>query len=260
MPLPPGAPVSLTIDPRLRQRRVEVKRRQGRRRLHVLLAILGMLALSGGAWVASRSPLLDVDTIQVEGSAHTPAQTIALRSGIRRGEAMVDVDGQAAAHRLAAVPWVAAAHVARRLPGTVVITVTERTATAVSSTNGDRWAVLDKQGRVLEVDPVRPAGLPQVEGVDLSAEPGSTIAAASGPLAVLEALPPELESRTAAVAAVGGGQVELKLNPRGTVRIGPPVEVAAKVRAVETILSSVDVRDLAVLDVRFPASPVLTRG
>jgi hypothetical protein len=44
------------------------------------------------------------------------------------------------------------------------------------------------------------------------------------------------------------------------VRFGPPVDLTAKVRAAETVLAQVDTRDLDVLDVRLPASPVLTRG
>jgi hypothetical protein len=59
---------------------------------------------------------------------------------------------------------------------------------------------------------------------------------------------------------VRGGEIALKLDPRGIVRFGGADQVAAKVRAIETVLASLDTSDLAVLDVRLPSSPVLTRG
>jgi hypothetical protein len=57
-----------------------------------------------------------------------------------------------------------------------------------------------------------------------------------------------------------GGEIGLRLRPRGTVRFGPPVDLTAKERAAETVLAQVDTHDLDVLDVRLPSSPVLTRG
>jgi hypothetical protein len=77
---------------------------------------------------------------------------------------------------------------------------------------------------------------------------------------VRAALSPELAARSDALVAVGDGEVELRLNPRGTVEFGPAVDLPAKVRAAETVLASVDTRNLATLDVRLPASPVVTRG
>jgi hypothetical protein len=44
------------------------------------------------------------------------------------------------------------------------------------------------------------------------------------------------------------------------VRFGPVDETLAKLRAVETVLASVNATDLEVLDVRLPSSPVLTRA
>ena len=73
-------------------------------------------------------------------------------------------------------------------------------------------------------------------------------------------LSPELAARTSAVVVVQGGEIDLKLNPRGTVRFGAADQAQAKMRAIETVLASVDMTNLGVLDVRLPASPVLTRG
>jgi hypothetical protein len=53
--------------------------------------------------------------------------------------------------------------------------------------------------------------------------------------------------------------VELRLAPDGVVRLGRPEDLARKFDAVRAVLAQVDLRNLAVLDVRRPDSPVLTR-
>ncbi|MDQ4098436.1 MAG: hypothetical protein M3144_11280, partial [Actinomycetota bacterium] len=81
-----------------------------------------------------------------------------------------------------------------------------------------------------------------------------------GALRVVEALSPALAARTNAVVSLQGGEIALRLHPRGTVRFGVPDDVAAKARAAETVLAQVDAGNLDVLDVRLPSSPVLTRA
>jgi hypothetical protein len=53
--------------------------------------------------------------------------------------------------------------------------------------------------------------------------------------------------------------VELRLNPEGMVRLGPPDDLDRKFTAIRVVLAQVDLRNLAVLDVRRPENPVLTR-
>jgi hypothetical protein len=69
-----------------------------------------------------------------------------------------------------------------------------------------------------------------------------------------------VSQRVAGVAAAEGGQLELRLNPAGVVRLGPPDQLAEKMLATQTVLAQVDLTGLAVLDVRVPASPAITRA
>ena len=260
MPVPPPSPVFVPMDPRIRRRRIEVQRRAGRRRLRVVVGVLAMLALTAGGWLAVRSPLLDVDRVEVQGASHTARADVLRTARLRRGMAMVEVDGAGAARRLEALPWVAHARVRRSWPSTVLVAVDERAAKAVTSADGREWAVLDADGRVLEVRDARPPGLVAVEGVGRAGPPGSTLAGAAGPLQLVGALSPALAARADAVVALQGGEVALRLRPSGTVRFGPPVDLMAKERAAETVLAQVDASGLDVLDVRLPSSPALTRG
>jgi cell division protein FtsQ len=260
MPVSRPTPVFLPIDPRIRRRRIEVQRRAGRRRLRVLLSIVGIVLLSAVGWAATRSPLLDVGRVDVQGASHTPLEAVLDAARVRPGKAMVDVDTAGAAGRIQALPWVSEARVRRAWPATVLISVTERVATAVTSGDGQRWALLDREGRVLEVVGARPPDLVAVEGVGAAGDPGSTLVSAAGVLRVVEALSPALAARTNAVVVLQGGEIAQKLHPRGTVRFGVPEDVAAKVRATEAVLAQVDTGNLDVLDVRLPSSPVLTRA
>lgn len=265
MPVSTSPPVGSPIDPRFRQRRIEVRRQQGRRRLRVVAVGLAIIAVGAGIWTAVGSPLLDVDRIEVEGAVSVPAAAVIQAAGISQGDAMLDVDGGLAARQVReGLVRVEQARVRRRWPGTVIISVEERRPSAVTRTNAGSWALLDITGRVLEVVPERPAGLVELEGVlgpaPADVRPGARASSVAGALEVLRSLSPPLAARTAAVVVVHSGEIALKLNPRGTVRFGSADQAAAKVRAIETVLTSVDTGNLAVLDVRLPSSPVLTRG
>ena len=258
-PRPPG-PKPGIIDPRFRQRLIDVRRREGRRRLRVLMVLGGFLGVALLAWGVTRSPFLDVDHVQVSGTVHTTPADITGASGIHTGMAMFDVDGEDAAARLGAVPWILRAHVKRQWPATVSIAVVERApVAAVPAKTG--VAVVDRVGRVLADAPVAPVGLPTLLGLPPAGPPSSRVGGrAADLLAVVQAMPPQVAQRVVAVVAADSGQVELRLKPSGVVRLGPPDQLAEKMLATQTVLTQVDLARLAVLDVRVPASPAITRA
>lgn len=257
---PAAQAARVRIDPRIRQRRIDVQRRAGRRRLRLLLTVSAAVVLTVATWLALRSSLLDVDRVRVLGAEHTPASAVVSASRVRHGDPLITVDGHAVARRVDALPWVSTAKVRRVWPGTLEITVSERRAIAATRADASSWALLDSSARVLAWVPTPPPDLLPLEGLADVPPPGETVAAARSLLAVRSALSPELAARAAAVAAAPGGQVDLRLNPRGVVEFGAAVDLPAKVSAAETVLASVDTHNLATLDVRLPSSPVLTRG
>jgi cell division protein FtsQ len=246
------------IDPRLRARRIAVKRDEGRRRLRRLLAAGVVAAVLTAGAVATRSPLLDVDHLTVRGAGRTPVGAVVEASGIEIGDPMTDVDAGGATARIETLPWVADANVRRRWPGRVELVVTEREPVAGVAA-GERWAVVDGTGRVLEHVTEQPAGLPVLSSGAAVGEPGTAVGpeAADG-LAVASALPPPLAERVAVVRA-GEGTVRLELRPAGVVELGGIAQLEEKLLAVLTVLDDVDPAALATLDVRVPTAPVLTR-
>lgn len=249
------------MDPRFRQRWVEVRRQEGRRRFRVLIGITAVIALGCGGWAATDSVLLDLDRVVVEGGVHTAADEVRFASGLRRGEPMLDIDEAAADRGVEALPWVLEARVRRQWPGQVRISLIEREPVAVTEAPG-ALALIDRSGRVLEWAPAPPPGLPVLTGLPPAGPPGTTLGVDGvATLQVAVALPAELRAHTAGLAPApgSGGEVELRLNPEGMVRLGPPDDLDAKFTAIRAVLAQADLRNLAVLDVRRPENPVLTR-
>lgn len=254
-------PPPVRMDPRIKQRRQEVRREEGRRRRRVLLCCLGVAAALGGAAGASRSPLFDVDYVDVRGAEQTPRMEVLRAGGLDGHPAMVDIDSGTVARQVEALPWVEGAAVTREWPGTVRIDLTERRPAAVLPAGEGQWAVADATGRVLAVGPDKPAALPVIGGVPQPGPPGSTLGQDVRPaLRVAASLPGELKERVADVASVPGGEVELQLvPPGGVVRLGPPAGLGEKLRVLRALLEQADLAGLAVIDVRVPNAPALTR-
>lgn len=266
-----GGAIRVPIDPRIRERRIAVRRDEGRRRLRLLVVAASVVGAGLLGWLATRSPLLDVDTIRVQGSRHTSAARLIDATGVHRGDAMLDIDDGAVAARLRALPWVDTATVHRGWPGTVTVTVTERRPVAAArgpsrSATRETWLLVDASGRLLATQSHAQEGLPAIEGGPFGDTPGAAIdAAGRGALAVARAIGPERVAQIPVVAVVDGDQLELRLagpepgESGGVVRFGPADQVRDKLLAVFTVLDHVDLRGLAVLDVRVPSAPVITR-
>jgi cell division septal protein FtsQ len=246
------------VDPRFRARRIAVRRGAGRRRLRRLLILgVGLIVLVA-AWGLTRSAALDVDGMTVDGAHRTSGAAIREAVAAPRGMPMLDVDVDAATARLERLPWVATARVSRHWPGTVAVEIDEREALVALAAPGGAWALADAGGRILASVDKPPEGLLVLDGVRATAAPGGELGPqASSSLRVARSLPASLRSRVSAVAT-GEGSLQLRLAPGGVVELGSADDLTEKLLAATTVLTDADPADLAVLDVRVPASPVLT--
>lgn len=247
-------------DPRFRRRWIEVRRRQGRRRLYVLGGLIAVTGTAATGWAALHSPVLDVDVVRVTGAGRTPAAEVVAVSGVPRGHALIDVDPEAVRAAVGRLPWVLRAKVTRQWPGSVSIAVTERVPVAAARAGEQSWALVDAEGRVLATVAEPPPGLPPVSGTAPVGVPGTRLGSGwEAVLRVAAATPPPLLDRVSAIAEADNGGVELTLAPGAVVRFGLPEQVDEKFTAISTVLARVDTKDLAVLDVRIPRTPALTR-
>lgn len=241
------------MDPRIEARRLEVQRAVGRRRTRVALGVGTVLAAVGAAWLVVRSPLLDVDAIRVETTAHVPAEAVVLASGIRAGDALAFLDTGAAARAVERLPWVDRVSVGREWPGTVRITVTEhRPVLAVRG--GGAVALVASDGRAFARVRAVPPGVRELRGSGRLPDPGE-LAVAPEVAAALTDLPAPLGSRVVAVAVADTG-TDLLLTGGGEVRLGSADDLAAKTAAAAAVLRAEPSACIRYLDVSAPDAPV----
>ena len=253
-PRPPASPRH--IDPRIRQRRIEVTRLQGRRRLKVLAAFVGTFVTGGVALALVHSPWLSVGRVRVEGVSGAQQAAVAVRVAGLEHRPMIEVGGAATAARIGRLPWVAGVRVWRSWPDTVVVAVTARRPVAQAA-DGSQWSQVDAGGRVIADGP-RAAGLPVLDGVT-GAAPGRVLGGHAAALALAARLPSSLASQVARVGTGPDGDPTLWLTSGAEVLLGPPGSTTAGLSALQTVLSEVDTGGVTQIDLRLPDQPVLTR-
>jgi cell division protein FtsQ len=248
------------IDPRIRERRIAVRRDQGRRRLQRVADLVAVLVVAAAFALAVRSPLLDVDAVEVAGADRTGAEEVAAAAGVALGDHLVDVDVRAVGRRVGTLPWVEAVTVRRSIGGTVRIEVLERTPVALALAGGQRWLV-DAAGAVIapaDEAPDLAADLATLVGVGEGLGPGAVLpAGAVDALAVAGRLGVAVPGAVREIAVAEDLVVGLVAG--GEARFGDARQLDAKALALATILEEVDLDGLARIDLRVPGNPVLTR-
>jgi cell division protein FtsQ len=250
-----GTPDRGTAVTPLRSRRRTRRPVDPRRRL---LAVLGtaVVLIGLGAWTLFGSPLLAVDTVQVDGIAVLSEETVVEAAGIPAGTPLARVDTEGAAARVAELPQVAAVEVTRGWPDTVVVTVTERVAVAVVERDGTRQ-LIDAEGVLFDTitgDP--PAGVVPLAVTD----PGPDDAATAAGLAALTSLPGDVAEQVAGAAVLSADDVRLTLTDGRLVVWGSAEQADRKARVLAALLDQIAAGALEpaqTLDVSTPDAVVL---
>jgi cell division septal protein FtsQ len=120
--------------------------------------ILGALVLLGAIWFGGprglrRLEFFRVRRIEIQGARYLAPRTITRALALGRDASVFD-DPRAMERRLRALPGIQAAGVGRRLPGTLIVTVTETEPVALIPRRGALTPV-DDRGRVLPYDPAQ---------------------------------------------------------------------------------------------------------
>lgn len=216
--------------------------------LGLLLVLAGSVVWFGGPAVLRRIGFFKIRRVELVGvSAARPADLVAAMRIPRKANLFDDLRPFQA--RALAFPGIRSAEVHRRLPGTLVVEVTEARAVALAPRDG-RLAMVGRNGKFLPFDPAVSA--PDLPVVD---QPGPIVARVLGRLQEID---PELFSRVVTASQVGG-DVVLDLGGR-RLWLRPDVsgEVIRAVMAAEQVLGRQG-RAWAELDGRF-AGQVVVRG
>lgn len=246
------------IEPRLRERRIGVRRAESRRRLWwvalgavVLVAVISLLALLG-------SSLFAVDDVTVTGNLYTDADALAAIIDDLEGTPVLRVNHAEFEARLEELAWVARARVRTDFPDAARVEIVERTPVAAMQGVDGRTRVLDVDGRVLAIVEGQPVDLVWFAGTGtLDREPGEF--APPGPssaASLVTKLGPNIASRVEylLVTPDGGDLVLLLSDDRGPIEvrfgsvIGDDSQIEKLVRLERTLEGSA-ARPVAVIDV-----------
>jgi cell division protein FtsQ len=261
-----GAPQGLRgigarIDPRIRARRTAVIKEQGRRRLIIAGAVLGVAVLLVGGWFLVHTPIFSARSVTVTGNVHETAAQVVSQAGLANHPPLLDVDAGAAAARLEKLPWVRSASVHVSWPDGVHIAVTEETPTFTVDTAAGTWESLSNDGRVLEASATRPPGLLLLTVPQTPGAPGSVLSAKDSPgLQVASTLPASFVGQVTGVTVEPAGWVQLALTTPVVVDIGTATQLTAKYEDVSSILAGASLHNGDVIDVSVPDAPTVTSG
>lgn len=201
------------------------------RRLSVTLTVVGCLLALTGYLLLWHTSLIAVRGIKVVGVKSITATQVLTAAQIDEGGPMAALNTGAAAARVQKIPQVASAHVTKDWPGTVVITVTERTAAAlVPDAHG--YEVVDGGGVVFGQVSGVTKGLPVIT---VSA-PAKADQVVPGALAALRALPASVARQISAITASDPYAITLRFTDGATVNWGGGDDAVDKARDLVALL------------------------
>lgn len=246
------AAAATRIEPRLRDRRIAIRKEAGRKRLKWALVIALVIAIVVGGLAVLGSSLFSVQDVEVEGAVYTNDRALAAVVEDLEGTPVLRVDTDAAEEELERIPWVEDARVTTDFPDGAKIEIRERTPVLAFGAADDRYRVIDAEGRVLNVLPGQP-----VDYLVLSSDDAPALAAGqfappgfAAAASMVEAMTPEMAARAQSVVATPDG-TDLRLELRGgtEVRFGAAEELIIKLVRLQTVLDDHADEPISVIDV-----------
>jgi cell division protein FtsQ len=211
-----------------------------------------VVALVTGSVALSYTSLFGARTVEVEGEEQLGPRQVMRLAQVTMGTNVLHLDEAKAAARLEDEPWILDATVRTSLPGTISISIRERTPVLVlQSGSVRRLAAAD--GTVLGRAP-KTAAFPVVtvpEGLRLG--PGQVAAAAD----VVTAMVPVVRARVDSLSIAGDGEVAMVVDGGVDVVYGSASDAVVKAQALRAILdwAEQEERGLLSIDLSVPAAP-----
>ncbi|NTW38963.1 MAG: FtsQ-type POTRA domain-containing protein [Cellulomonadaceae bacterium] len=221
----------------------------------ILWAVGIAVAVAGVGWVAFGSPLLALDTTQVQvvGQGQVvDAAAVAAVVATYDGIPLPRLDTVGLRREVLDVPGVRAAEVARVWPHGLTVTVVAREPVAAVPQASGGVALLDVEGVQVGRADVAPESLPVID-VPLDDPDARALTAV---LTVLQAIPAELAAQVSGASAQNQDTVELVLRDGPTVVWGSADESTLKARVLATLRASAASAGVKVYDVSAPRLPI----
>ncbi|MEE3852451.1 FtsQ-type POTRA domain-containing protein [Gordonia sp. LSe1-13] len=209
------------------------------RRPRLLLGTLAVIVVVAGlAAIAYFTPLMAVRSTDVQSNEAVPADQIIGAARVADGTPLLQVDTQAVAQRIAAIPSIESVRVQRSYPSALTITVVERQP-VVKVTDGDKVHVLDRSGVGYLTFDTSTGVPPEINGLPefSTPNPGPSDPTTVETLGAVSELPESISGRLIAVSASSPVDIEFTLEGDKTVVWGDSERGAEKARTLDALLT-----------------------
>jgi len=232
------------IEPRMRDRRIAVKRAKAKKRLVwvglgalVLVVLVTVLAVLGSGLFT-----IQAESVRITGAVYTDRDQLQAVVDDLVGTPTLLVDTDEAERRIETIAWVDTAKVSTRFPRSATIDIRERQALATYQGPDQRFRVLDREGRVLDVLDKWPLAYLLITGPDpVDLEPGETAPfgyAAAAELA--KNLTPGVRGQAQRIEVTAdGSSLVLWLTDGTEVHFGEARDLLNKLVRLETVLDQI---------------------
>lgn len=242
------------IEPRMRERRVAVKRAQSRKRLKWVALVTGVVVVGAGGLALLGSPLFAIkaDQVTITGNVYTDPDRLAAIVDDLVGTPELRVDHQRIEEELEAISWVDSARVRTDFPHSATIEIRERAAMTTYQGPDGRFRVLDREGRVLDVIDKYPFAYVLIAGPDpVDLDQGEFAPSGyAGASELAKNLTGSVRGRVEyIVVTADGSRLELVLDDGSTVFFGEARDLFAKLLRLETVLTANPEREPGPIDV-----------
>lgn len=205
--------------------------------------------------ILSLTVLFKISKVVVDGTTQYKAEEIIAASKVKTGENLFlcnTKDGQASVEKK--LPYIQNAVISRRIPDTIVITVTEAKTAGSVSYNGS-YILLSTEGKVLATASAPAEGVPVIKGLDLKAADVSAEAQYNNPsqkTALQEVASAIAESGLKNINEIDMTNVyNVVLNYAGriNIKLGIPSQLPSKLKFAQTLLNgNITEQDKGTLD------------
>jgi cell division protein FtsQ len=125
-------------------------KRKKRKKKHYILRFFVTVAIIAGIIWFINSKAFDIGKITVEGNARFTVAQIEKLSGVKIGDNLFRTSMSEAEKKIAAEPYIKSADIKRKIPPSIIITVSERTEAYIMA-DGTSYLLLDAEREVLAV-------------------------------------------------------------------------------------------------------------
>jgi cell division septal protein FtsQ len=229
------------MEPRMRERRIAVKRAAGRKRLKWFAIAACAIGIVVGALAVLGSGLFAIDAVEVEGAVYSRGDALDAVVAELEGTNVLRVDTRSAERALEAIPWVADARVTTAFPNGARIEIRERRPMVAFRAGDGRFRVLDGNGRVLDVIAGQPVAYLELEVDDGPALQVGQLAPAGYRAAatLVSALTPHMRQRATSVTVdQNATELSLILDDEIEVRFGAAEDLLDKLVRLQTALTN----------------------